>query len=219
MKLSNLKVAAFAVSLCLIVLLAGFVAMQIPTHTQAQTVNENSGKTDEHSWKPNKKTIKSSNSKFKLNVLKKLAKHTDTVFAVRPVKAGEPESVSIGAVSWESLSGKAGEMGFKKISKMTDYTEKLVNISADSIEVDDANNLIGENDTLVVYLNLSPQTEVSMWKGTDKLLSALPENGFIFQNGVKKANRLTALYEVINQLQTDKLTSSMQNKIRGGNKE
>jgi hypothetical protein len=217
MKLSNLKTAVFAVSLCLVLLLAGFIAVQISTSTLAQNAESKLNKTDGVSWKPNKKTINASNSKIKLNILEKLANHKETVFAVKPIKNGEQETVSVGMVSWELLPDKAGEMGFKKISKITDYTDQLSDISMGSVEIDDKNNLVSENETLVVYLNLSPQTEVSLWKGTDKILSSFPEDGFIFQNGVKKANRLKGLYEVINQLQTEKLASGIQNKMRGGN--
>jgi hypothetical protein len=165
---------------------------------------EMQGKPNAVAWKHEERPITTVNSKFNLD-LPPFSPDTDWVVGVKPVNEGEKERMYAGVVTWEDAidkEGKAKGLGFKKVSKIEDYPQQAVSFLDGAASFA---NVLNGNQTLVIYLEVRPLTEIDVTQnGKAEVLKASEGSSIIF-DGEKESVQITGPASLLNEMHIRKL--------------
>jgi len=142
-------------------------------------------------WKHKNIPVNAVNSTFRLN-LPFFSPDIDWIVGVRPIKEGEQEKMYACIVTWEDAIDKEGKgLGFKNMSKIFLNMSKMEDYPQESAIFADGEasfaNILNDNQTLVIYLQAAPSTDVIVSQNGKEEVLKLSEGGSIIFNGKKES--------------------------------
>lgn len=162
------------------------------------------GKQNAVAWKRKEQPINAINSKFKLN-LPSFSPDADWVVGVKPIKEGEKEKMYVGIVTWEDVAdkeGKAKGLGFKTVSKIEDYPQESASFAAGEASFA---NILTDNQTLVIYLEAAPSTEIVVAQNGKEMVLNASEGSSVLFDGKKEIVKLEGPAFLLNEMHMKKL--------------
>lgn len=155
-------------------------------------------------WKRKEIPVTTVNSKFNLN-LPLFLPDTDWIIGVKPVQKGEREKMYACIVTWEDAvdrEGKARGLGFKKTSKVEDYKQEWATFLDG--EADFVNPLYSDQ-TLVIYLEIAPSTEVDVTQNGKQIILRASEGSSVIFDGEKELVKLDGPAALFNEMHMRKI--------------
>jgi hypothetical protein len=162
------------------------------------------GKQNAVAWKRKERPVNTINSKFNLN-LPSFSPDVDWVVGIKPIKEGEREKMNVGIVTWEDAvdnEGKARGLGLKKVSNVEDYPEESASITLGEASFA---NILNDNQTLVIYLEVAPSTEVDVMQGGKKMILKASEGSSVVFDGEKELAKLDGPAFLLSEMHMRKL--------------
>jgi len=162
------------------------------------------GKPHAVAWQHREIPLSTVNSSFRLN-LPNFSPDVDWIVGVKPVDQGAREKMYLGIVSWEDAidaAGKGKGLGLKRVSNIVDYPLESASVGAG---VASFSNILKDDQTLVVYLEVAPLTRVELGQnGTDMVLPG-SEGGSIVFDGQRESVSFEGPASFLNEMNLRKL--------------
>lgn len=155
-------------------------------------------------WKRKEIPLNTINSRFRLN-LPIFSPDNDWIVGIKPVKAGEIERMYVGLVTWDDVTnqnGKANGKEPKRISRIENYPEESSSVGDGQASF---GNILDDNQTLVIYLEVRPLTEIDVAQNGNEVILKASEGASILFNGKKRSAPLEGPASFLNEVHRGKL--------------
>lgn len=202
---------AFAVAIALIGIIGSRSFNRIvaqPTYTP-EWLTATQGKQNTVAWKRKERSVATINSKFKLN-LPSFLPDADWIVGVKPVAEGEKEKMYVGIITWQDAIDKEGKgkgLGFKTVSKMEDYPEESIAVAYGEASFA---NILDSNQTLVIYLEVAPPSEIVVTQNGKEMVLKASEGSSVIFDGNKESVKLESPAFLLNEMQIKKLKKEVE---------
>lgn len=149
-------------------------ATNLTVKMQTQTSSDAVG------WRLSQMPLKTADLRFRIN-LPPFPDDADWIAGVKPAQEDEAEKISIGVISWEN---RDEENSLKRLSKIEDYpmTQSLLTEGRATL-----NAPVGSNQTLVIYMEISPSTQTIFNTREGEISSNFSNGSYVVFNGKVEA--------------------------------
>ena len=215
--------AATLVVLIIVVTLSAVIATRRVTtqaqgHSQEQVQNQ-SQRQDRSAhavaWRRNGRRFTSSSAGLNVNLLG-LPDQADWIVGAAPVEEGEQEEVRVGIVHWED-SGTGGRLRIERIARIEDYPSDLVEVTSDAVNVRGSDALLGENTTLILFMNVRPEAAIRLLRDGERIAesnAAFDRRGFAVRNYMPIGTPISGVHTLLVHLQADRITRNVRERSR-----
>lgn len=165
-------------------------------------------------WKPKQHPLNLTTKNIEVNVTN-LSDKSDWVVSAVPLKSNETPSAVIGIAHWGE-AGRRGKQILERIIRIDEYTGDLASLASGNINLDGQKIADDSSQTLIVYLQIAPNTNVRLVQG-DKTTDLLTASFNPTQQSATVRNNQPFILPVNNRgdlllnLQAARLTQTLQN--------
>lgn len=174
----NLKSNIFVVS-AVALLMLGFATAYFLNTTEAQSSGKQTPR-KETAWRPVEIPLKTDGSQLRLN-LSSFSQETDSIVGVKSIREDEKEKMLAGVITWGEVNEKV--KGLVIISKVDNYPQESANFVDEEMRFA---NVLNNNQTLMVYLELKPSTQLKLNQAGEELALDASNGSYVVFDGKRE---------------------------------